>query len=136
MSNLPAPQHRPGSASAFLADDRLVPIINYALLFFMVMTYGLTGVVVLIVATFMIDKAPDWLKTHYQFQIRTFWICIVPVLLFSVLGLFLARSGQASPTLLFIVALIPLIWVGSRATLGFNHIFHRRPHPNPKSWVA
>lgn len=133
-NDLKTPQ--PGSTAAFLADERLVPFINYALLFFMVMTYGLTGVIVLMVGTFLIDKAPEWVKSHYQFQIRTFWICIVPVLLFSFLGLFLARSGTASPTLLFIVALIPLIWIGSRASIGFNHLFHRRAHPNPKSWLV
>ena len=35
---------------------------------------GVTGIIGLIMAYVYRADAPEWVKTHYRFQIRTFWI--------------------------------------------------------------
>lgn len=124
--------------TAFLRDERLVPFLNYLLLFFMVMTVGLSGVLALIVANFAEFKAPEWVKSHYRFQARTFWIAIVPVILMTVVYVFIQRhggGGVAPAVALGLMALCLLYTVG-RVITGFNHLFHKRPHPDPDTLLA
>ena len=118
----------------FLADGRILPMLNYALLFFMTLTVGATGVVALLVATFAEDKAPDWIKSHYQFQLRTFWIGIGPIILTILVAMALSRHIN-NPYLYYFVFMPALLWVTSRVVMGFNHLLYSRPYPNPKSWL-
>ena len=115
-----------------VSDTRLVPMLNYLLVFVMVMTLGLSGILALLIANFREEKAPDWLKTHYEFQKRTFWIGIVPVLIvfFAVLRLHLNDQR-----IMLVLLAIPLAYTAGRAVLGFNHLFYERPVPNPKAWI-
>jgi uncharacterized membrane protein len=121
-----------------ITDSRLLPMLNYGLVFIMVMTMGLSGVVALVIATFAQDGAADWLKGHYEFQKRTFWIGIVPVIFTYAVWAYLAKHGLTQPlfknaaTLLMFVC---LLFTGGRAVMGFNHLFYNRPYPNPKSWI-
>ncbi len=127
----PAPHaQKPNPLKAFLTDARLVPILNYFLVFFMVLTMGISGIFALLVATFLEDKAPAWIKTHYEFQKRTFWIGIAPVLLVYVAMLRLHVTNQM--VMLALIA-IPLIYTAGRSVMGFNHLFYERPVPNPKA---
>lgn len=119
----------------FLKDPRLFPFLNYLLLFFMVMTFGLTGIVVLLVANFREDKAQDWVKTHYDFQKRTFWIGIVPILACAILGIYLKAHGIQNQVLIFALVVIPLLYVIGRCITGFNHLLYNRPYPTPKAWM-
>ena len=48
---------------------KLVYILYLASLLF-----GITSIVGLIIAYINKDDAPQWLQSHYRFQIRTFWI--------------------------------------------------------------
>ncbi|NLG74719.1 MAG: hypothetical protein GX535_00625, partial [Xanthomonadaceae bacterium] len=38
---------------------------------------ALTSLVGVVMAYIYRDEAPDWLKTHYTFQIRTFWLMLL-----------------------------------------------------------
>lgn len=114
-------------------EKRLGALINYLLLFFMLVTFGLSGVVVLILATLLDAKAEPILQSHYQYQARTFWIGIVPVLATQLIGAYLSRQGVQSPILTYILVLACLIWLAGRVIMGFNHLFHSRPIPNPKT---
>jgi uncharacterized membrane protein len=99
----------------------------------MVMTMGLSGILALLVANFSEEKAPDWVKSHYEFQKRTFWIAIAPVLavFFAVMRLHLSDER-----IILVILAIPLFYTAGRAALGFNHLFHERPVPNPKAWLV
>ena len=118
----------------FLADPRIVPFLNYALLIFMVMTLGMTGVLALIISTFAEDKAPDWIKTHYEFQKRTFWVGIAPVMVTGLCMTVFARLLPGPVIAAFIV--LSLVFVAGRCVMGFNHLLYNRPYPNPKTWVV
>jgi uncharacterized membrane protein len=72
------------------------------------------------------DDAPAWLRTHYQFQIRTFWIG----LLFGIISLV--------TTLIFIgwlLMLLTLIWMTVRCAKGLKLIFEGAPYDNPETWL-
>ncbi|ESQ88593.1 hypothetical protein ABAC460_14980 [Asticcacaulis sp. AC460] len=126
-----------GDLKSFLTDGRGMAMLVYALLFFMALTIGLTGVVALIIVTFAdSDKTPDWIKSHYQFQVRTFWMGIVPTFLTFFLSQFLVRTYQVQPIYMFFVVMPILAWVAGRCAMGFNHLLYGRPYPNPKAWVV
>ncbi len=72
------------------------------------------------------EDAPAWLQTHYQLQIRTFWIG----LLFGVISLV--------TTLIFIgwlLMLLTLIWMTIRCAKGLKLIYEAAPYDNPESWL-
>lgn len=120
---------------SFLKDPRVFPFLNYALLFFMVLTYGATGIVALLIANFREDKAPDWIKPHYEFQKRTFWLSVGPILICAVAGLYLKGHGIQNANINFALVLVPLLYVISRTVMGFNHLLYNRTYPNPKTWT-
>ena len=121
------------SLKGVVTDNRLVPMLNYFFVFLMVMTLGLSGIVALLIANFREEKAPDWLKSHYEFQKMTFWVGIVPVLamFFAVLRLHIADQR-----LMLVLLIVPLAYTAGRAAFGFNHLFHGRPVPNAKAWLV
>jgi uncharacterized membrane protein len=121
------------SLKSIATDNRLVPMLNYLFVFLMVMTLGLSGILALLIANFREEKAADWLKSHYEFQKRTFWIGILPVLavFFAVL-----RLHVTDQRIMLVMLVIPLAYTAGRAALGFNHLFHGRAVPNPKAWLV
>ena len=129
----PAPNNTTATVKSVVTDNRLMPMLNYLLVFLMVMFMGLTGIVALLIANFREEKAADWLKTHYEFQKRTFWIGIVPTLLAYILIMPVLHLSDERIVLLILA--IPLAYTAGRAALGFNHLFHGRPVPNPKAWL-
>ncbi|MDI7776283.1 hypothetical protein [Asticcacaulis sp. EMRT-3] len=127
------------SFKAFARDPRQAAFLNYLLLFFIVLTFGLTGVLALLIANVAEEKAADWLKTHYQFQIRTFWFSIVPVILSAVIYTFVQKHHVANPTVGYVMMGLVLVCLGytvGRAIMGFNHLLYGRPIPNPKAWLV
>ena len=72
------------------------------------------------------DSAPPWLQTHYQLQIRTFWIGV----------LFLLISWAiiwATSVILIggILMLLTLIWMTIRCAKGLKAHFRRRAVRKP-----
>lgn len=87
---------------------------------------GLTLLVGVIMAYVNKEGAPDWLYTHYRFQIRTFWIG----LLYCVIG------GILSIALIgFLVLLFWVVWLIVRVVKGFKYLEQRQPVPNVESWM-
>ncbi|MBA3810462.1 MAG: hypothetical protein H0X27_02240 [Caulobacteraceae bacterium] len=87
---------------------------------------GITAIIGLVLAYVSRDNAPDWLKSHYTFQIRTFWIGL---LYFVVAGL-----------CVFIVIGIPMlavaaVWFIVRCALGLSRLLRTEAYPTPQSWV-
>ena len=146
MTNPPA---KASQLATFLADGRGMAMLIYALLFFMLMTYTVTGILALILTTFAdSDKTPEWIRSHYRFQARTFWIGVVPAVALIVLypavapalltGLgAIGLSPEAARTTGTFITVMPVLgWVAARCAMGFNHLFHSRPYPNPKAWLV
>jgi uncharacterized membrane protein len=104
--------------------------IIYVLYLLGLLTGWLTAIVGLVMAYVARADVSDWLASHYEFVIRTFWIGLL---------------GAAVSVLLFMtIILIPLslllgcaltVWWVVRCVVGLNHIAKGQPIPNPSSWL-
>ena len=71
-------------------------------------------------------NAPETLRTHYQFQIRTFWIG----LLYAVVSIILVLTIIGIFMLIFV-----LIWYLVRCIKGLQTASAGRPVTKPTSWM-
>src|ERR1043166_1401476 len=51
------------------------------ILYLLSLIVGVTGIIGVIIAHVNHADSPEWVKTHYRFQIRTFWIALVYALI-------------------------------------------------------
>ncbi len=87
---------------------------------------GVTGIVGVVMAYLNREGAPDWLKTHYQFQIRTFWIGVLYIAIGVLLSYFVIG---------YLVFLFWAIWLIIRCVKGMKLLAQKEPHPNPTGWL-
>jgi uncharacterized membrane protein len=87
---------------------------------------GLTILIGVVMAYIYKDESPEWLRTHYESQIRVFWIgilyCIVATLLIFVLIGFL---------LYFVIA----VWWIVRCVKGLKYLDQKAAYPDYQSWA-
>jgi len=96
------------------------------ILYLVGLAVGLTTLIGVIMAYVNRDEAPDWLKSHYRFQIRTFWMGM----LYGLIGLILSFVLIGFLVLFFLV-----IWLILRVVKGFKHLEKREPVPNEETWM-
>lgn len=87
---------------------------------------GLVGIIGVVMAYVFHGDGPDWLQSHYRFQIRTFWIALLYgiicfLLLFVVIG--------------YPLAVLALVWYVFRCVNGMRYLSRGEPYPNPTSWA-
>lgn len=87
---------------------------------------GITAVVGVVMAYVYKDDAPDWLKTHYELQIRSFWMVLLYGLIAWLLCVILIGF-----LLLFLVA----IWWVVRCVKGLKYVSENAAYPNHTSWL-
>ncbi len=91
--------------------------------------------------------AVDWVGTHYQFQIRTFWISLLYIsivfILFGSLAVLLFDPFSFSsnsnaylivPVIGWIGGLLIFIWFVVRNFKGIRYRMKCEPYPNPSTW--
>ena len=135
------PEHidlSPGAAAG--SDARTMILVVYGLYFAGFITGGLTTVVGAVLAYFSRGSAPDWAESHYDFQIRTFWLFLLGVVAlvgFTLVSVVLTvvLVGLVGFLLLGPLWLALLVWYGVRCAIGFNHALSMRPYPNPRGLV-
>jgi uncharacterized membrane protein len=85
----------------------------------------LAAVVGVIMAYVFQSDASGYMKSHYQLQIRTFWIGF----------LYLFIAGLLSAVIIgFFIALLWLVWLIVRCVRGFKALENNQPYPNPTGW--
>jgi uncharacterized membrane protein len=104
-------------------DARMIPLVIYILY---LIPIGVTHIVGLVMAYVARDTAPEWLRSHYSFQIRTFWIgllyfCIAGVLCVVLIG--------------FALLPVVVIWFIVRCALGLARLSQGQAYPTPESWT-
>ena len=87
---------------------------------------GLTAFVGVIMAYVNHRDAPEWVQTHYRFQIRTFWIG----LLYGVIGVVTCFIIVGFFWLIFV-----LIWWIVRCVKGMQAISRGAAYERPASWL-
>ena len=88
--------------------------------------FGITVIIGLIIAYVKVGDADPMLRTHYQFQIRTFWIG----LLYFVVGVVLTFVLVG-----IVILLWWFVWSLVRIIKGLLALNERKPIANPTSWM-
>ncbi|HEY8872087.1 MAG TPA: hypothetical protein VIM52_03585 [Stellaceae bacterium] len=73
--------------------------------------------------------APAWVQSHYQFQIRTFWIgtlffiigCVVATFILNFIG--------------WLIFVLTMVWWIIRCVKGLKELLDGAAHVNPATWV-
>ena len=84
------------------------------------------GFVAVVIAYINKDDAAAWLQSHYQFQIRTFWIGLLYLFIGALFAFFLVG---------YMVLLFWVVWVVVRCVKGMKYLDQQQPHSNPTSWL-
>ncbi|GAA0793657.1 DUF4870 family protein [Marinobacterium sediminicola] len=118
MTETPAPvQPQDGGAS----NAKIVYI-----LYLVSLIAGITSIIGVVMAYIYQGDASDWVRDHYRWQIRTFWIGI----LYSLAGFLLTFIGIG-----FILLLLVVVWFIIRCIKGFQCLEKRQPLPDSGSWL-
>jgi uncharacterized membrane protein len=96
------------------------------ILYLVSLLVGITSVVGVIMAYVNWREAPDWVQTHYRFQIRTFWIGM----LYGFIGLITCIILIGFFFLFFV-----LIWWIVRSVKGMQQISRGVPCEYPATWL-
>ncbi len=120
----PAPQVQPVKP-AVPEISTTIPTIIYVLylLNFIIPFSALVGV---IMAYINKGGEDDFLQSHYQFQIRTFWIGLLYVLV----GAFLTVIVIG-----WLIIFFYIVWLIIRCAKGFKYLGKQQPMPEPTSWM-
>ena len=95
------------------------------ILYLVGLVVGITSIVGVVMAYLNKDEAPEWLKTHYIFQIHTFWKGIV-IGLAAILTTFILIG--------FLIGLALVVWWVIRCVKGMQAISRNQPVEDPRTW--
>jgi len=116
-----SPQGKPPAA----VSDNGLALIVYILYFAGYIT-GITKIIGVIIAHIQVNILDPVARSHYQFQIRTFWIGV----LYLVVGVLTSLVVVGVFILLWW-----LIWSLIRNVKGILALNENRPIVNPQSWM-
>ncbi len=106
------------------AEGRTANLIY--ILYLLSLIFGVTSLVGVIMAYINKGNAPEWVQSHYRFQIRTFWIG----LLFGVIG-----AVTAAFVVGILILVLLFVWWIVRCVKGMKYISQGSAHPDPASWM-
>ncbi len=88
--------------------------------------FGLTAIVGVVMAYIYRADAPPWLQAHYQYQIRTFWIGLLYLLIGSILTVVMIG---------YLIFLFWIVWLIVRCVKGLKSMNQRTAPENPTGWL-
>ncbi|AOU98407.1 hypothetical protein BI364_10950 [Acidihalobacter yilgarnensis] len=95
------------------------------ILYLIGLVLGITGLIGVVMAYVNKGDAPEWLATHYRFQIRTFWIG----------SLYLVIGGLLSLVIIgYLILLFWAIWLIVRCVKGMKALEQQVAPANPGGW--
>ncbi len=110
------------STSSSSSDSvKLVYLLNFA-----GFVVGITTLIAVVIAYLKRGEADSVAATHFTYQIRTFWISILYIVVCMLL--MMVAIG-------FILMLGWLIWAIVRNVKGFMLIAEGKPIPEPETWL-
>ena len=115
----------PGQSRQPVVNNNSLALIVYILYFIAYFT-GLTAIVGVIIAHVQVGSGDAMLDSHYRFQIRTFWIGVLYLVVGTVLIFVLVG---------FLFYAWWFIWSLIRNIKGVLLLNENRPVPNPTSWL-
>ncbi|HLO77150.1 MAG TPA: hypothetical protein VK196_11915 [Magnetospirillum sp.] len=121
MTENPVAATAPGRDAEASKMAKIVYILYLASL-----VIGMTGIVGVVLAYVNKDEAPEWVRSHYQFQIRTFWIGALFILVGVITSMILIG---------WLVLLGWVVWLILRCVKGMKALEKGEAHPNPTTWT-
>lgn len=122
--NPPLPPVPPPAAQP-VARDSTAKIVY--VLYLVSLAVGVTLLVGVVMAYVNVGGAPEPLRAHYRFQIRTFWIGA----LYTLVG-FLLMPLLGVGALVFLFA---AVWLVVRCVKGLKYVDRQEPYPNASTWL-
>lgn len=107
-------------------NEALTPAKLVYVLYMLSLLTGFSAVVAVIIAYIYRGDAPDWLKSHFTFQIRTFWIG----------ALYICIGWITLPILIgVLVLLFTMLWLIIRSVKGLKVLNKQLEHPFKNGWM-
>jgi uncharacterized membrane protein len=138
MTDLSTPPEPQPSSQPLAHDDRMIAGITYVL--FLLLPTFFPVLIGLVLAYANRDTSSALLRSHYVFQIRTFWM------FFGWAVIALAMIGMGIPLSILLVG-IPAVILGAailcglslffalRCVVGLIYLAQGRPYPRPQTWL-
>lgn len=114
-----------GSAQRMETSEGEKPAKIVYILYLAGVVFQILPLVGVVVAYVYRGDAPAWLRGHFTFQIRGFWIGLAA----SVVGGITTGVGIG-----FLILLALLIWWVARAIVGWKALSENRALANPETW--
>jgi uncharacterized membrane protein len=96
------------------------------ILYLVALVSGVTALIGVVLAYVNAGDAPEPLRTHYRFQIRTFWIAI----------LYCLAAGLLTITVVGALSWIFVaVWFIVRCAKGLQSLGRGEPYPNAATWL-
>jgi len=120
-------------------EDRVMAAVIYGL-YLIGFCNGVTVLIGLILAYISMGAAGPKMQSHYIFQIRTFWTCVV----WAMIGGFVIAIGGllliiliGFPILHIGLAILGLtgLWFFVRSVVGAVYLAQDQAYPRPRSWL-
>jgi uncharacterized membrane protein len=108
------------------ADDQSTMALVVYVLYLVGYVVGVTTLVGVILAYVYRREAPPWLQSHFEWQVRTFWILLAYVVVGSILTL--VWIG-------FLLLFWAFVWSLVRNIKGLVTLTHGQPVSAPRSWL-
>lgn len=115
------PQQEPVQA----VQSTTMPTIIYVL-YLANLIIPFTALIGVIMAYINKGDEGDFLQSHYQFQIRTFWIGLLYVIIGALLTFIVIG---------WLVLLFYVVWLIIRCVKGLKYLGKKEPMPEPTSWM-
>jgi uncharacterized membrane protein len=126
-------RHRVPCMSTFGSDQSPPPAISNKqlalivyILYFVAYFTGITALIGVIIAHVQVASADPLLATHYRFQIRTFWIGILYLVIGTILTVVMVG---------IVILLWWFVWSLVRNVKGTLALNDNKPIANPASWM-
>ncbi len=87
---------------------------------------GVTALIGVIMAYVNVGEAAEPYRTHYRFQIRTFWIGLLYAIACGLLTLVVVGA---------FLFLLVAIWFVVRCAKGLQYLGRGQPYPNADTWL-
>ena len=115
----------PGASSSIDDNGKQLALLNY-ILYFIGFFVGVTALVGLIIAYLKKSDAAGWVQPHFVYQIRTFWIGL----------LWLVIGGLTSFVLIGYLLLVWwFVFTLVRCVKGLIRLSDNRPIEDPLTWL-
>ncbi len=119
------PTKIPNSSPYPKNSNSTLPMIIYAL-YLANLAVPFTALIGVIMAYINKSDETTFLQSHYQFQIRTFWIGLIYLIIGGILTIILIG---------WIILVFYAVWLIIRCVKGFKYLNDQQPIPNPTSWM-